>query len=180
MDFTNDNNTTPNVPELDNSTIEAAKRYFENCCEFFEHVKKMSEDVHITMNETEDIFDILISEEFRPMYENKNDVIEGVNFYKMLFDRLKTITTYQEIIDFVEFFMFDNEQSPHLTTHYQLIQFVSKIVIHNMWNIIYIVSPRFRNDPNDAILDIVYPIQSIQKELKKIVEHLEVKRNKTI
>lgn len=52
-----------------------------------------------------------------------------------------------------------------------------KITIHLIWQNIYELAPRLRNTPEEAIEDILVPIKTSQKEMKKIMEYI---RNKHI
>lgn len=157
--------------------MEDFETYYKICCEYFEYVQSQSSNTSITIQETEEIFTILLSESFKPIYMDKADIIQGIEFYKMIFDKINLIKTYQELIDTVEFFMFVNANSPYLASHYNIVQYMMKIIIHLIWSLVYDLAPRLRNTPEEAIEDILDPIKTSQKELEKIIKFIKNKRN---
>lgn len=58
--------------------MEDLDKYFEICCEFYNYVESQSSNTSISFNETTEIFTVLLSEKFKPKYQNKSDIIEGI------------------------------------------------------------------------------------------------------
>lgn len=66
--------------------------YFENYykifCEYFEYVQEQLTNTSITIVETEEIFITLLLDDFKPMYMEKFEIIQGVEFYKQYLIKL--------------------------------------------------------------------------------------------
>lgn len=155
---------------------EFEESHYKICCEYFEYVQSESDNTSITIEETEGIFTILLSEGFKPMYMNNTEIIQGIEFYKIIFDKVIKIKTYQEIIDTVEFFLFVNADSPYLASHYNIIQYLMKITIHLIWQLVYDLAPWLRSTPEEAIQDILDPVKTSQYQMEKIIEYIKNKR----
>ena len=164
-DKDNDNNNL-------NNKDECTKLYLA-CCEYYKHVEEISNQTEITFEQVEEIFETLLCENMIMMYQDIDEIIEGIKFYKEIFEKQKLITHYNELIDLVKFQFVDNRSSPHLESKYNLVGFCMKITTHLMWKICYDVSPRVHTNPNDAITDILYPLKASHREMKKIFAILE-------
>ena len=150
---------------------------FDACCDYYKYVEKMSDDVDITLEEVEDIFSTILSDNMIIMYEGKKEIIDGIKFYKKIFDKIKITSNYSELVELIKYQYVDNINSPHLNSHYNMVIFCTKMTTHLTWKLSYELSPRLRSTPEEAIEDILYPIRTSQKEIYNIMMMLEKKYN---
>lgn len=145
------------------------------CCEYYNYVEDMTEKLDITEEEAEEIFTTILSDGMKLMYQGKQEIIDGIEFYKMLFEKIKTIKTYQDLIEYVKYQFVDNANSPHQEPIYNMVIFCLKITTHLVWTKCYELAPRLHTDPADAIQDVINPLEASHREMKKIMEYLEKK-----
>jgi hypothetical protein len=131
------------------------------CSIYYEYIKESSNNNYITINEVDDIFNNLLSQEFELLYIGEQESIDGVRFYKSIFDRLTLVKKYGDIIDLVEYYYFENIDNPFIKSKYNIVQYMAKLVTCILWQKINKFVPKHMP----------------QKELKKIVSELEIKRN---
>ncbi len=157
------------------------KKFYESCLEYYNYIENDAvNNYNITFEELEEIFDVLLCDGFKIMYEGINKIIEGIEFYKMLFCKLKQVSTYAEFVDYIKFKFFDNFDSPHQICTYSVVEYCMKILCHIEWQICHNLAPRLRKTPEEAMFDALYPIESSQKEIEKIIKNFEIKLNKKI
>lgn len=161
------------LQDLKNKFVEE----FKKCCEYYAYVEEMADDYDITEEEVENIFTTILSDSMVLMYEGKQEIIDGINFYKEIFERIKKIENYSGIIDVLKYQFVDNINSPHQQPIYNMVVFCLKITTHLMWKLCYQLAPRFHSRPEDAIQDILEPIKASHREMKKIMLMLEKKYN---
>lgn len=159
--------------ELENKFIEE----FKNCCDYYHWVEEKSDDYDITIEEVEDIFTNILSDIMVLMYEGKQEIVDGIKFYKEIFERIKKIKNYQDIIDVLKFQFVDKINSPHQEPVHNIVVFCLKITTHLIWKFCYQHSLRLHSTPEGAIQDMLYPIKASQREMKKIIIMLEKKYN---
>lgn len=157
-------------------TEEEFKEFYDKCVEYYQCVEDISSDVNIDIDTVDHIFETLLCDNFMIMYEENNEVIEGVRFYENIFNKIKLVTNYKELHDLVEFYLFENKDSIHLRSYYNIVGYCMKIVTHLIWSLCYELSPRWRQTPEEALNDIVDPIKTSQNELKIIIHNIEQKR----
>lgn len=160
--------------------IEEFKKFYNYCVEYYKYIEEASNDYDIQFDEVDEIFEILLSDGFKIMFEGNNEIIDGITFYKMLFDKLKLVSTYDELIDFIQLYLFDNSDSPHLSSRYNIVSYCMKMITHLEWRICYDLAPRLMRTPEEAIGDILHPIEASHREIKKIILYLEKKLDKKV
>jgi hypothetical protein len=121
--------------------------------------------------------------------EIKQDVITGVQFWKVLFDRINQINTEfielengsllgsSELLERVKneciaYYVIDNIDSKYNESHFNVHQYLMKICIHQIWKLCYILSPRLRTNPMDAMYDIENPVDVGIQECRKLTKQL--------
>ena len=150
---------------------------YNRCCNYYKYVEEISTDYYININEASDIFDVLQCENFVPMYMNIDEIIDGIKFYNKILEKIKLIESYSDIVDVYEYFFVTNLNSKHLESKYNIVQYTMKIIIHLLWQYLYKLAPRLMDTPEEAIGDILCPIEASQREVKKIMFYLEQKHN---
>lgn len=148
------------------------QRYLDGC-KYYAYVEKMSHCDDITFDEAEDILDTLLCENMICMYEGIAEIKQGIEFYKSIFEKQKNVSTYSELIDVMRFQFVDNHGSPHLESKYNLVGFCMKITTHIMWKLCYDYAPRLHSSPEEAIKDILNPLEASHREIKIIFKKLE-------
>lgn len=149
-----------------------AEELYKVCCEYYKYVEDMSDDLDITFDEVDEIFTTLLSDVMLCMYEGKEEIINGIKFYKEIFDRQKNVTTYQELIDIIKFQHIDNKNSPHQILTHNIVIFCMKITTHLTWSLCYDLAPRLHPTPELAVMDIINPLEASQREFRKILKFL--------
>jgi hypothetical protein len=181
-----DQNNKNNTNDDDNFTINELNEQdlknkfseeFKNCCEYFTYVEEMSNEFDITEEEAEEIFTIILSDIMVLMYEGRQEIVDGIKFYKEIFERIKKIKNYHDIIDVLKFQFVDNINSPHQQPIYNMVIFCLKITTHLIWKLCYKLAPRLHPTPEGAIQDILEPVKASHREIKKIMLMLEKKYN---
>ena len=169
----------PNMTE--DELKEKAKELYDDIIEYYNYIEQnASRNLDISYEETDEIFDTLLSEPMKTMYQGIEEIVQGIEFYKMIYDRTKMVKTYEELIELIKFYHFDNSDSPFLASKYNIVGHCMKIITHLQWRLCYDLAPRLRETPEEAIRDILYPTEASQKEMIKIIHHLETKLGKKI
>jgi hypothetical protein len=166
--------------DFDSNTFASMEKHYKKCVEYYGYVKSQSENYNISQEDVKNIFDVLLSDNFIPMYMDNKTILDGVNFYNDLFNKIIKIKSYMDIIDVIEYFFVISRESEHLMSKYNLVEFLMKISIHLIWKLVYKFAPRLHPTPEEALNDIIYPIEASQRETKKIIKLLEKKHNITI
>ena len=148
---------------------EEIKEFIENRIEWYNYVIEISEHHNIKIKECDDIFETVRSDNMAIMYEEIEEVIDGVKFCCLIYDKIKIVKTYGELKKEIRFVFVENKNSIHLASKYNLIQALTKIIIHLMWQLCYNLHPRLRSTPEEALNDIVNPIECSQKIMAEIV-----------
>lgn len=161
----------------DNKKDDEINKLFNACCEYYNYVEEMSEYYNISEEEVEEIFTTILSDGMKLMYQGIQEIVEGIEFYKMIFEKIKTIETYQDLINVVKFQFVDNANSPHQKPIHNIVIFCLKMTTHLVWQKCYDLAPRLHPIPKGALEDILYPDKASQREMKKIIEFLEEKYN---
>ena len=138
--------------------------------EYFNYITECSEIYHIEDEHRNEIFEMVKTRELIFLYEEKQDLIDGVLFYCDLHDKIEKVKTLSELKQVIKFFYIDNKTSPHTTTYYNLLGALMKINIHHIWQLAYHLHPRLRSSPEEALNDIAYPIECSQKIVKDIIK----------
>lgn len=161
------------MSDIKKSYTEDNLKCYNACCHYYSYVLQMSNYHDITFEETEDIFSTLLCENMICMYQGIDEIKSGIEFYKSIFDKQKNISSYNQIIDVMRYQFVENYNSPHLESKYNLVGFCMKIISHIMWKLCYDYAPRLHSNPDDAIRDILYPLEASHREMKKIFDLLE-------
>jgi hypothetical protein len=151
------------------------KKLYDAWCDYYKYVEKSSNNYNIKFEEVEEIFTTLLCENMKIMYMGNSEIILGIEFFKNIFEKQKIITNYQELIDVIKFEFVDSKDSPYLNTHYNIVGFCMKITTHLMWRLCYEFSPRLHSNPENAIFDILNPLEAFQREINVIFKFLENK-----
>lgn len=172
-DNINDNiNGNGNSNNNKSYTVDDLKCY-NDCCEYYSYVLQMSNNYDITFEEVENIFSTLLCENMICMYQGIEEINSGIEFYKSIFNKQKNISSYNEIINVMRYQFVENYKSPYLESKYNLVGFCMKIISHIMWKLCYVYAPRLHSNPEDAIRDILYPLEASHREMKIIFNLLE-------
>lgn len=151
------------------------KQIYDECCKYYKYVEEISTNYDITVEEIEDIFDTLLCENMMYMYQDIKEIIDGIKFYKEIFEKQKKITSRDDLVDVIKFEFIDNGKSEHIKSKYNIVGYCMKITTHYMWRICYEHSLRLHTTPEGAINDILDPTKASQKEIQKIYEYLKNK-----
>lgn len=148
---------------------------YEACCEYYKYVEEISNVYDVCVDDIDEIFSVLLCDNMICMYQGIQEIVDGINFYKQIFEKQKLVADYKELIEVVKFQFVDNDGSEHLRSKFNIVGFCMKIVAHFMWKLCYTFAPRFHPTPDGAIYDILNPTEASQREMKKIIEMLEKK-----
>ena len=107
------------------------------------------------------------------MFENIEEIENGVQFYFDLNKMLNDVKTFSDVKNVVKYFMIDNTMFHE--SKYNIIQASMKICIHRIWQLCYRLHPRLRSTPEEAIHDALYPIETSQQIVKDIIESFSKK-----
>lgn len=165
--------------ELTDEQKKIIHQVYDNIIEYYQYIMDKSTDYYITVEECEDIFEAVKDDLMMNMYENNENIINGVLFYCDIYDNIKEIKTYQELKKVIKYYYIDNKDSPYLETKYNIVGALMRITTHIIWQKCYKCHPRFRATPEEAIKDILNPIECSQQLMKEILKELnENEKNK--
>jgi hypothetical protein len=145
--------------------------------EYYNYIIKCSNDYDIEFKECDEIFMNVKDEYMVFMYKEIDDLINGVNFYCDIYEKIKEIMTLNDLEQVIKFFFIDNKNSKYMSSHYDLIGALMKINIHLIWKLSYKLHPRLRNTPEEALYDIINPLESSQKIFLEILDKLKNNKN---
>lgn len=146
---------------------------YKDCIEYYKYVEEISNDYDITFDEVENIFDVLLSDNMILMYEGIDEIKNGIEFYKTIFEKQKKVSSYNELVELMRFKYVENYGSVYLESKYNLVGYCMKIVAHLTWKLCYDYAPRLHANPYDAIDDIINPLKASRREMKIIFSKLE-------
>lgn len=126
-----------------------------NHSRYFEYVKLQSQNYGVTQQQAKKIFDTLLSSQYIPLYQNIQDIIDGIKFYKSIFDKITEIQNYEDIVNIITLY------SSQEKCDYLIVQFTLKITINLLLQSIHNIVPNTEN------LD---PLVFAQNEFNKILE----------
>lgn len=174
----NDDDEINEIDEIDENIKNEIEIIIKNGIEWFNFIIKKQDDYYITIEECEEIFKVASSDNMEIMFEGIQKLIDGVVFCCSIFNKIKEIKSFHELKQVIKFVFVDNEDSEHLTTEFIFVQALTKINIHLILNLCYIYHPRLRRTPEEAIDDIIYPIECSQKIMRDIINEFKEIKNK--
>jgi hypothetical protein len=139
----------------------------------FNFVMSESENVFITQVNANKVFSVATDKNTIQLYQNTKDLIDGVKFYDDINNKIKNVSDMGELIEVIKYFLVDNEDSYHCQSMFNIVQALMKICIHRIWSLCYELHPRLRNTPQEAMSDLLNPIETSQKILNEIVANIK-------
>lgn len=119
--------------ELNEEQKQFIGQVYDNIIEYYQYIIDKSTDYYITKQECKDIFKLVKTDIMMQMYENNQDIINGVLFYCDIYDKIKKIKTYQELKEGIKYYYVDNKDSSYLESKYNIVGALMKITTHVIW-----------------------------------------------
>lgn len=170
----------PTLTTLSDVGKEDILKLYNSCVEYFNYVQEISDELYISIDTIEDMYETLLCDNMIIMYEGNENIIEGIKFYNEIFVKTTQIETYSDLVDVVEYYLSD-KHTPFTTTQYNILICCLKIQTHLFWHYCMHLSPNlWRADPEDAVRDIICYRESAIEEMKiihKIIENRKKDEN---
>lgn len=172
-----DLNEISTLSALSNVDKEDILKLYNSCIEYFNYVQEISDELYISIDAIEDMYETLLCDNMIIMYEGNENIIEGIKFYNRIFTKTMQIETYSDLVDVVEYYLSD-EHTQFTTTQYNILICCLKIQTHLFWHYCMHLSPNlWRTNPDDAIRDIICYRESAIEEMKIIHEIIKKRKN---
>jgi hypothetical protein len=158
------------------SKEEIMKNLMQFAQESFTYITEQSQNYNITKEEADEIFELVNSKEMQIFYGKKEKLICGINFYSDIHNKINNVTDVKELLEVIKFYFVDNENSEHMQNEFTIIQALMKICIHRIWQLCYELHQRLRTTPEEALNDIIDPLEASQKILFDLVQMIKNKK----